>query len=75
MLSYIDICAEFIEKFDFTAVKKLLVTRPTDEGETTVMASNISLINEPNVNIIDIGIGTDCESSDEEEDNEPIPSD
>ncbi|KAM3358010.1 hypothetical protein P3S68_020941 [Capsicum galapagoense] len=60
-----------IFSYDFRVIQLFAV----DEGETPVIAPNISLINEPTVNTIDIGIGTDCESSEEEENNEPIPSD
>ncbi|PHT60112.1 hypothetical protein CQW23_02475 [Capsicum baccatum] len=60
-----------IFSYDFGVIQLFAV----DEGETPVIAPNISLINEPTVNTIDIGIGTDCESSEEEENNEPIPSD
>lgn len=39
------------------------------------MALKISLLNEHKINALDIGIETDCESDDEEDDNESIPSD
>ncbi|PHU21975.1 4-hydroxy-3-methylbut-2-enyl diphosphate reductase, chloroplastic [Capsicum chinense] len=45
-----------------------------DEGEASVIAPNIFLVNQPSLNEEDVGIGTDAESE-EEDNNEPIPSD
>ncbi|KAF3649956.1 hypothetical protein FXO38_17395 [Capsicum annuum] len=44
-----------------------------DEGEASVIAPNIFLVNQPSLNEEDVGIGTDAESE-EEDNNEPIPS-
>ncbi|KAM3218401.1 hypothetical protein P3L10_022931 [Capsicum annuum] len=45
-----------------------------DEGEASVVALSIFLINQPILNEVDVGIGTDAESG-EEDNNEPLPSD
>lgn len=41
ILSYIDICAEFIEKFSFKVVKQLLVIGPT--GRYFVLEDNSNI--------------------------------
>ncbi|KAF3678224.1 hypothetical protein FXO37_04494 [Capsicum annuum] len=45
-----------------------------DEGEASVVAPNIFLVNQPSLNEEKVGIGTDAESE-EEDNNEPVLSD
>ncbi|XP_009759260.1 uncharacterized protein [Nicotiana sylvestris] len=96
LLSYIDICSEYVEKCGFKKVEQLLITGPSsryflvegdsgirtlqqlfsdkfsvlqffaiDEGEEHVPAPSISHHNKPYSVTVDVG--TDCESSEEEE--------
>ncbi|KAM3398720.1 hypothetical protein P3S68_002236 [Capsicum galapagoense] len=45
-----------------------------DEGEASVVAANIFLVNQPSLNEEEVGMGTDVESE-EEDNNEPVLSD
>ncbi|KAM3375216.1 hypothetical protein P3S68_013930 [Capsicum galapagoense] len=45
-----------------------------DEGEASVVAPNIFLVNQPSLNEEEVGIGTDA-GSEKEDNNEPVLSD
>ncbi|KAH0734613.1 hypothetical protein KY285_010320 [Solanum tuberosum] len=74
LLSYIDVCREFKEKLAFSEVRQLLFTAPSGvdnyEEELGLVPNIIHYHKCDNV----IEVGTDCDSSEEEENGETVSS-